>query len=82
MSEFSPLPIKATRFSLRNYFNALGQSPISVFRKNGPSLPQIANLGFGGSVTLRNGMTLKVEPYNEKLNPGDKVIVYTLGQKI
>ena len=57
MSNYEYLERKATIYSLRGFFNALGNSPWTIIHKDGPSPPRVGRLGFGGNVTMKDGST-------------------------
>jgi len=79
MSEYEHLEKKVTNFGLRGFFNTIKQSPIAILHRDGPPPPRVGTLGFGGNVTMKDGSTEKVVFDVGKLNPGERVIVYTQG---
>jgi hypothetical protein len=79
-TESSQLKKKVRKFSIPNLFKSMGDSPLSIIRRNGPKAPQIGQMGFGGQVTLTDGSMVAPSASEQAPNPGDKVIVYTEGK--
>jgi hypothetical protein len=64
----------AVKFSLRNFFKAFGASPLNEV------LPEIGERGFKNEVIVQ-GKSRIVDHIASDTNPGDKVVVFTQGNR-
>ena len=70
------LKTRAVKFSLRNYFHALGETPIGQQYPR----PTIARVIDDNTVQVSNGTRVVVRESDVDMIPGKKVIIYKEGK--